>query len=338
MDTTYDDVNKWSQQQNDLLDRQQELNQQIVDKSVQKNIDELNYQKNKIDKETNKTTSGLYTDYQKMANNYGLQAEQRANMGLANSGYSETARVNLYNNYQKNVTETVNNANQLKADFDFQISQARQQGDIQMAQNQLALYQQKMQLLTQEYDMRNEANKFAYQKERDLVSDKQWQDQFDYQKQRANVQDKQWQDTFDYQKQRDTVSDNQWRESFDYQKNRDNISDSQWRESFDYQKSRDAIADEQWEKNYQLSKKASTSSGRRYSSSGSGSNDDGYIIDDETYANTLYLMENGVPRGYEGTPMMGTDIGLSDYYEPQESGGNWLSDTWNNIKNFLWRE
>lgn len=266
MEGTYEDINKWSQQQQDLLKQQQDLQQNIVNQEVQKNIDELSYKRDKIDKETNKTTSGLYTNYQKMANNYGLQAEQRAQMGLANSGYSETARVNLYNNYQRNVTETVNNANQLKADFDFQIAQARSQGNIQLAQSQLALYEQQMNLLTKEYDMRNQANQFAYQKERDLVGDKQWQSQFDYQKERANVSDRQWQDTFDYNKARDTVKDNQWRETFDYQKGRDAVSDSQWRESFDYQKSRDAVADEQWQKQYELSKKAKASSGGRASS------------------------------------------------------------------------
>ena len=76
----YEDLEKWSTQQNDLLSQQQNLQNQIVQQQTQKNIDELNYQKNKIDNQTNKTTSGLYTNYQKMANNYGIQAEQRAQM------------------------------------------------------------------------------------------------------------------------------------------------------------------------------------------------------------------------------------------------------------------
>ena len=247
--TNYEDINKWSQQQNDLLSQQQQLQQDLVNQQTQKSIDELEYNKSKIDKDTQKQTRGLYTNYQKMANNYGVQAEQQAQMGLNNSGYAETSKINLFNNYQKNVTDTLNNANQLKADFDFQINQARQQGNITMAQNQLALYQQKMQLLTQEYDMRKQAEALAYQQSRDLVSDNQWQQ------------------SFDYQKSRDTVSDKQWQQSFDYQKSRDAVSDSQWQQSFDYQKSRDAVADSQWQKQYELSKKAYTSSKRRSSSS-----------------------------------------------------------------------
>lgn len=252
--TNYEDINKWSQQQQDLLSQQQQLQQDLVNQQTQKSIDELEYNKNKIDTDTQKQTRGLYTNYQKMANNYGVQAEQQAQMGLNNSGYAETSKINLFNSYQKNVTDTLNNANQLKADFDFQINQARQQGNITMAQNQLALYQQKMQLLTQEYDMRKQAEALAYQQSRDLVSDNQWQQ------------------SFDYQKQRNQVADTQWQQSFDYQKSRDAVSDNQWQQSFDYQKSRDAVADSQWQKQYELSKKAYTSSSRRSSSSKKKSN------------------------------------------------------------------
>jgi hypothetical protein len=241
----YQDLERWSQQQNDLLAQQQQLQDNLVNQQTQQSIDKLEYDKQKIDRDTQKTTRGLYNNYQQMANNYGVQAERTAQMGLANSGYAETSRVNLFNDYQRNVTETLNNAQQLKADFDFQINQARQTGNITLAQNQLALYQQRMELLSREYDMRQQQNQFAYQQQRDTVADRQWQQNFDYQKQRADVSDRQWQQSFDYQKSRDTVSDNQWQQTFDYQK------------------SRDAVADSQWERQFELSKKAVTSSRRR---------------------------------------------------------------------------
>ena len=234
--TGYEDLQAWSQQQNDLLSQQQQLQQNLVNQQVQQSVDQLNYDKQKIDQNVQKQNQGLYTNYQKMANNYGVQAEQRAQMGLANSGYAETSRVNLFNAYQKNVTDTLNSANQLKADFDFQINQARQQGNITLAQNQLALYQQRMQLLSQEYDM------------------------------------KQQQRQFEYQQQRNQIADQQWQQSFDYQKSRDAVSDRQWQQTFDYQKTRDAVADSQWQKQYELSKKAYTSSSRRSSSSRKKSN------------------------------------------------------------------
>lgn len=101
---------------------------------------------------------------------------------------------------------------------------------------------------------------FDYQKERDAISDSQWQQAFDYQKSRDQVSDNQWAQSFNYNQNRDNISDNQWQQSFDYNKSRDEVSDNQWKQSFDYQKSRDAVSDAQWEKQYALSKASKSSS------------------------------------------------------------------------------
>ena len=318
--TGYEDITNWSNQQNKLMQEQQAQQNAITKQETQMNVDELARERDKINEQTDKTTSGLYTNYQKNVNNYGVQAEQRARMGLANSGYAETSRINLYNAYQKNVTDTVNEANKLKADFDFKISQARQQGSLTMAKNALALLQQKSQLLTQEYEMKNNREQYLYQQQRDKVADNQWQQNFDFQKNRAAVQDSQWQQNFNYQKNRDTISDNQWQQSFDFQKNRaavsdnqwqqnfdyqksrDAVSDSQWQTSFDYQKSRDEISDSQWERQFELSKKASASSSRKSgSSSRSRSGGSSYRVSgDDTAANDnsssqgVYRLSNNV--------------------------------------------
>ena len=296
LENDYKDIEDLTNKQNSLLDEQATKQREINEASTQMAVDELARERDKLDEQTNKTTSGLYTNYQKMANNYGVQAEQRAKMGLGNSGFAESSRVRLYNDYQKNVTDTVNEANKLKADFDFKIAQARQSGNLAQAQSDLALLTQRMQLLTQEYDLRNNREQFLYQKERnavadtqwqtqfdynksindrnynyqlgrDQVADKQWQDTFDYQQRRADVADKQWQSNFDYQKQRNDVADQQWRDTFNYQKERDSVSDNQWQQQWDYQKQRDSVADSQWQKQYELSKKASA----RSSSGGSSS-------------------------------------------------------------------
>ena len=234
-ETGYEDIDRWSNEQKTLLQQQQEKQADLNNQQTQLTVDELSRQKDKIDTDTTKTTRGLYTDYQKQANQYGVNAERQASAGLANSGYSETSQINLYNSYQKNVTETLNNARQLKADFDFQIAQARKQGNITQAQTALQLLQQQMQLLTQEYEMRNNRRQFLYQQDRDKIAD------------------------------------NQWLEQFNYQKNRDAVSDSQWQQQFDYQKQLDAVSDSQWERQFALSKKASASSSKRSSRSTSKS-------------------------------------------------------------------
>ena len=203
----YEDIDRWNQEQKSLLQQQQAQQQDITNRQTQLAVNELARQKEQLDKDTVKATRGLYTDYQKQANQYGVEAEKQAQMGLRNSGYSETAQTNLYNGYQKNVTETLNNSNTLKANFDNEIARAREQGSITMAQNALELYKQQMQLLSQEYEMRNNRRQFLYQQDRDRISDSQWQKQYD-------AQQNQWQQQFDYQKQRDAVADSQWEKQY----------------------------------------------------------------------------------------------------------------------------
>lgn len=62
------------------------------------------------------------------------------------------------------------------------------------------------------------------------------------------AEDKRRYDTnLEYQKDRDKVSDSQWDRTFSYQQDRDKVGDSQWQQTFDYQKDRDAVSDAQWQ-------------------------------------------------------------------------------------------
>lgn len=260
MATGYEDIDKLTEQQSTMLDESLKQQQDIVNKQTQMNVDALEKNKAEIDQQTAKTNQGLYTEYKKATNPYGVNAEQLYAKGLGNSGYAETTQTNLYNTYQKNVTDTVNNAQKLKADFDFQISQARQNGDITLAQNALQIYMQKMQLLTQEYELRNNREQYLYQKEQDALAQSNWEKEYAYQQERDAVSDNQWQQSFDYNKSRDEISDNQWQQTFDYNKSRDEVSDRQYAEQMAYQRERDAVSDSQWAKEYALSKSKASSS------------------------------------------------------------------------------
>lgn len=241
MATGYEDIDSLMNQQNNLLNERQKKQNELINQQTQIQTDELNREKEKIDKDVDKTNQSLYSNWQKQTNQYGVQAEQLAQQGLANSGYAETTKTALYNTYQKNVTDTLNNARDLKSDYDFKIAQARQQGSVQQAQAAVDLYAQRLQLLTQNYELRQNREQYLYQKERDKVSDNQWQKTFDEQVRQNEIE-------------------NQWKQkNYDYQQQRDSISDSQWQKTFDYQKQRDAVSDSQWQKQYELSKKASAS-------------------------------------------------------------------------------
>lgn len=285
MATGYEDIEKLTNSQNEMLDNALQQQQDITNKQTEMNVAELERNKEQIDKDATKANRALYTEYRKASNPYGANAEQLASQGLANSGYAESTQANLYNTFQRNVTDTLNNARELKSNFDFEINKARQTGDITLAQNALAIYQQKMQLLTQEYELKNNREQFLYQKEQDALAQSNWEKEYAYQQSRDAVSDRQWLDTFNYNKGRDSVSDKQWQDTFDYNKSRDKVSDKQWNKTFDYQKKQDKQAQSNWEKEYQLSKKASASSSRRKSSSGSTGELDIYGDDDNNKKN-----------------------------------------------------
>ena len=70
------------------------------------------------------------------------------------------------------------------------------------------------------------------------------------------AEDKRRYDTnLEYQKDRDKVSDSQWEQTFGYQKDRDKVGDSQWQQTFDYQKDRDSVSDAQWQEEQDWVKK-----------------------------------------------------------------------------------
>lgn len=286
----YGDIEKLMANQKSLLEQQQAKQNEILNQQAQMQIDQINRNKAELDKETAKTNSGLYAEYKKASNPYGANAEQLFTQGLGNSGYAESTQTSLYNTYQKNVTDTINTSNKLKADFDFQIQQAMQNRDVQQAQYALEMYKQKMNLLTQEYDLKNnkeqdlynrgiDERNYNYQVGRDQVADSQWekeyqqmlkenelaeqwrQKNYDYQVGRDEVADNQWQQQYDYQVGRDKVSDSQWQQQYDYQVGRDAVADSQWQKEYDYQVARDKVADSQWERQFALSKAKSSGGG-----------------------------------------------------------------------------
>jgi len=238
----YEDIERLTNQKQNMLDNALQQQNDIVNKQTQMQVDSLARQKEDIDKEATQQNRALYQEYRKATNPFGQQAENLASQGLGNSGYAETTMSRLYNTYQNNITSTLNNARDLKADVDFQINQARRNGDITLAQNALELFKQRMQLLSEEYDLRNNREQFLYQKSQDALAQSNWQQEFERQK---------------YQDDR----------NYDYQLSRDKVSDRQWKDTFNYQKRRDKVSDSHWQKEYELSKKAKASSSRRSGSS-----------------------------------------------------------------------
>jgi len=290
MATGYEDIDNLNNQVNQLYDNQMEQQKNIINTSTQQAIDELERNKEKAQEEALKTNRALYTDYQKQINPYGVNAENLAEQGLSKSGLAETTKANYYNTYRNAKTEAQNNAKIIKADFDAKIAQARQNGDLQLAQSALEMYQQRISDLYNTYNLKFNQDQFKYKQSQDVLAQSNWEKEYEQALQQAQWQQAFNQAQFDYNKEQDALSQNNWQQQFDYNKaindrnynyqvNRDNISDNQWQQQFNYnrdindrnynyQKERDAVSDSQWQKEYELSKKAKSSS-RSYSGSSS---------------------------------------------------------------------
>lgn len=191
MATGYEDIDNLMTEQKANLDKQTSVGNQIIDTGLQKTQNEVNRQKQEYEEQANKTGKALYVDYKKASNPYGATAEQLASQGLNKSGYAESSQVNMYNSYQKSVTELMNNTNKLKAEADFNMNQAYLDADIQKAQNQLSTYKQQMELALTEYDLKVNREHFEYQKERDRVADEQWERTYQLQQQQMQMQQQQ---------------------------------------------------------------------------------------------------------------------------------------------------
>ena len=207
MNTGYEDLDQLYNQQSQSLDTQKEMQKNIIDKQTAVEVNRMNAQKDDYDKEADKIAKGLYSNYQKASGAYGAEAEMRAERGLNNSGYAESSQVNLYNDYQRNLTEVIVKTNELKAKVDQSINEAYANADVQKAQAELELYKQQSQLALQQYEHK-------HQRDREKVADEQWQKGYDLDREQFDWSKNTWQQQFDYQKQRDAVADSQWERQY----------------------------------------------------------------------------------------------------------------------------
>lgn len=160
--------------QTQYIEQQQTLNDQIVDKGIEKVQQQVDFEKQQYEQEAEKNAKALSGNLTKQMNQYGVQNESLAAQGLQNSGYAESSRVQMYNNYQSNVTSIINDMNNNKAKLDLQMNQAMIDADIQKAQNAVSILKQQMELAMNTYQLR-------YTLYRDNVADEHWEKEYQLQ-------------------------------------------------------------------------------------------------------------------------------------------------------------
>ncbi len=202
----------------DYSDKQQELQNE----QTQLAIDEINQQKDKLEKDYIKEQKGAYSDWQKESNRYGANAEQQASSGLRNTGYSESSQVSMYNQYQNRVStarETYTNAVQ---NYDRNITQARLSNNSKLAeiayealQKELELglngFQYKNQLILSQIESKQNVDNTYYNRWQNVLSQintenalaeqiRQYNESLAFQKSEAKRQQSNWQKEYNLSK------------------------------------------------------------------------------------------------------------------------------------------
>ena len=141
-------------------------------------IEQIEQQKDQTKKDYLKEQSGSYVDWQKEKNAYGVGAEQRADSGLKNTGYSESSQVSLYNTYQNRVMTARETYNRAVLNYDNAIKDARLQNNSALAEIAYNALQQQLELSLQGFQYKNtllleKANKKT---EMEQMYHERWQD------------------------------------------------------------------------------------------------------------------------------------------------------------------
>ena len=212
--------------------------QDLQNQQTQLAIDEINQQKDKANKDYLKEQRGAYTDWQRESNRYGVNAEQQAASGLRNTGYSESSQVSMYNTYQNRVSTARESYNLAVQNYDNKIAEARLANNSKLAEIAYQALQTELEL---------SLNGFQYKNTLLL-------DQINKKQAINDTYYARWQNVLGQMN-----TENALQEQI-----------RQYNEKMAYQRERDKVADAQWQKEFDLAKKASSSSGRRYSSGSSG--------------------------------------------------------------------
>lgn len=118
-------------------------------------IQEIEQQKDQAKKDYTKEQSGAYVDWQKQSNAFGAEAEQRAAQGLENTGFSESSKVSMFNNYQNRVSTALESYNRAILNFNNSITEARLQNNSALAEIAYKALQQQLELSLQGFQYKN---------------------------------------------------------------------------------------------------------------------------------------------------------------------------------------
>lgn len=132
-------------------DKQSQLQQEQTDFTIQ----QIEQQKQQTQKDYIKEQSGAYVDWQKQSNQYGAAAEQQAQMGMTNTGFSESSQVSMYTAYQNRVATAREVVAQAFLNYDNGIKEAQLQNSSVLAEIQFQALDKQLKLALEGFQYEN---------------------------------------------------------------------------------------------------------------------------------------------------------------------------------------
>lgn len=251
IDVTYGNMinsaDKYYQDQINAVDKYEDKQIALQNQQTDFAIEKIEQQKDQTKKDYIKEQSGAYADWQKQSNPYGANSEKMAASGLANSGYSESSLVSMYNTYQNRVAVAREVVNRALLDYDNQMTEARLKNNSILAEIAYNTLQKRLELSLQGFQYKNTLILEKANKKLEV----------------ENVHHARYQDVL---KQINTEK------AFEYQRAQDEIANKRAQEALDIQKAQQKLAEDKFAWDQSKEEKASSgSSSIKKSSSGSSS-------------------------------------------------------------------
>ena len=159
VDVTYGNMisnsDKFYQDQIDAANNYAEQQKQIQNEQTDFAIEQIEQQKAQAKQDYTKEQSGAYVDWQKQSNQYGVNAEQAAAQGMANTGYSESSQVSMYNTYQNRVATAREAYSRAVLNYDNAIKDARLQNNAALAEIAYNALQKQLELSLEGFQYKN---------------------------------------------------------------------------------------------------------------------------------------------------------------------------------------
>ncbi len=123
------------------LDTAHNAQKNAINAATERTLAQINDQRKNAQAAYADSNRAAYQAYVNASNPYGAAEEQRTRLGLSNSGYSETSKMQLANTYQNALNQNALQRNAYLRELDNAYRDAKYNGDIELA-NAIADYEQ----------------------------------------------------------------------------------------------------------------------------------------------------------------------------------------------------